>query len=243
MSNIYEFGQCTYWMYAWATWIQPYGNLGNARDWANNAAAKGLSVGTTPAVGAIAVLQPGVDGASVYGHVCGVLSFTSTVLTVTEMDWPTGSTDTSPHTHAMAPGISFIYPPGGDALTSADRAEIAAAFVRLGYYLEGNLEFPDTTTYNNWMTNALNQTFDQIVYISRDSNEGQAYWTQIQQAIALAQQFPAFQAQLNQQLTDIKNLISATSTGSADPNTIATIVRQELQKVLQAAANTEGATQ
>jgi len=129
---------------------------------------------------------------------------------------------------------------GGDALTPAERQELLAAFVRLGYYLEGNLEFPDGQTYSNWMANAQNQSFDQIIYLSRDSAEGSGYWTDIQGAINLAKQFPAFQQQLNDQLTQIKQSVQQ---GGIDTNQLTQIIRQELQKALQAAANSEGATQ
>lgn len=46
--------------------------LGNADQWARNAAARGQPTGTTPRVGATVVYAPGVQGASSGGHVAHV---------------------------------------------------------------------------------------------------------------------------------------------------------------------------
>lgn len=48
--------------------------LGNARDWARNAAARGMRVTSTPHVGATVVFQPGVQGAGGGGHVAHVVA-------------------------------------------------------------------------------------------------------------------------------------------------------------------------
>lgn len=62
--------------FGWCTWYaqyrrldEPLMRLGNAYQWAWNARAHGLRTGTTPAVGATVVFQPGVQGASGLGHV------------------------------------------------------------------------------------------------------------------------------------------------------------------------------
>lgn len=64
-----EFGVCTWW--AWyARRDEPQlGTLGMASNWIGNARALGMSVGSTPAVGATAVFAPGVQGAGGGGHV------------------------------------------------------------------------------------------------------------------------------------------------------------------------------
>lgn len=65
------FGVCTW--YAWYRHQgEPLMQLGNAAAWAWNAPNHGLRTGTTPAVGATAVFQPGVEGAGGGGHVAHV---------------------------------------------------------------------------------------------------------------------------------------------------------------------------
>ncbi|WP_201374957.1 CHAP domain-containing protein [Ktedonobacter robiniae] len=64
-------GQCTYWAAyrfhqltnVWVPW------LGDAWQWSGQATASGWHVSGKPSVGAIIVLQPGVQGAGGYGHV------------------------------------------------------------------------------------------------------------------------------------------------------------------------------
>lgn len=70
------FGQCTYYVYnRFAQLGAPIGTaaLGNAADWARNAAAAGYAVSSTPRAGTAMVFPGGVGGASaVYGHVAFV---------------------------------------------------------------------------------------------------------------------------------------------------------------------------
>src|SRR5579884_3516397 len=72
-------GQCTEWAFKMRPEIVVDSMLAhpslqdwNASHWASNAKAAGFRVGTTPAVGAIAVWQPHVDGAGAVGHVAYV---------------------------------------------------------------------------------------------------------------------------------------------------------------------------
>jgi len=65
------FGQCTWWA-QYKRQDENLTSMGNALDWASSAAARGLRVGTVPAVGATVVFQPGVQGASGAGHVAHV---------------------------------------------------------------------------------------------------------------------------------------------------------------------------
>jgi CHAP domain len=65
------FGYCTW--YAWyRAQSESLLRLGMAAQWAANAPRYGLSTGTTPAVGATAVFQPGVEGAGGGGHAAHV---------------------------------------------------------------------------------------------------------------------------------------------------------------------------
>ncbi|GHO71143.1 hypothetical protein KSC_100350 [Ktedonobacter sp. SOSP1-52] len=72
-------GQCTYWAAyrfhqlhgIWVPW------LGNAWEWLGQAQSYGWKVSAQPTVGAIVVLQPGVQGAGGYGHVAIVESINS----------------------------------------------------------------------------------------------------------------------------------------------------------------------
>ena len=65
----YYFGECTRGACEYAYWV-PEG-LGNAGDWAGNAAARGFAVTMTPTVGAVVVYGAG-NGYSSFGH-CGVV--------------------------------------------------------------------------------------------------------------------------------------------------------------------------
>ena len=67
----WAFGQCTW----WAQYKKQNENLtrmGSAMYWAAGAAARGYRIGSAPAAGATVVFQPGVQGASGYGHVAHV---------------------------------------------------------------------------------------------------------------------------------------------------------------------------
>lgn len=65
------FGYCT-----WYVWYRNQGKplmqLGSAASWAANAPSRGFAVGRTPRAGAVAVFQPGVEGAGANGHVAVV---------------------------------------------------------------------------------------------------------------------------------------------------------------------------
>lgn len=65
----YDFGECTWGACEYAYWV-PEG-LGNAGDWAANAAARGYEVTMVPTIGSVAVYGSG-DGYSIFGH-CGVV--------------------------------------------------------------------------------------------------------------------------------------------------------------------------
>ncbi len=78
-NNTYAWGNCT-WYVASRRSVPPF--WGNARDWYYNAQFSGYSVGSEPAVGAIAW-----TGAGYYGHVGYVESVSGGMVTISEMNY------------------------------------------------------------------------------------------------------------------------------------------------------------
>lgn len=104
--NTYLAGQCTWYVKNTLPWVG--NNWGNAAQWASSAQAAGFSTGYTPQAGAVAVFQPGMDGADPnYGHVAVVDSVNSDgTINISEANYA-GS---SYHTRTISPsGITFIY--------------------------------------------------------------------------------------------------------------------------------------
>lgn len=82
-NNTYPVGQCTWGAKALAPWVGNY--WGNANQWIASAQAAGYSVGSTPAVGAVAVWP--YDGGG-YGHVAVVTAVqSSTNIQVSEANY------------------------------------------------------------------------------------------------------------------------------------------------------------
>jgi surface antigen len=108
--NARYFGVCTWW--AWYK-HQDEGILGNAKDWPANARARGYATGTTPQVGATAVFQPGVQGASALGHVGHVEQvFDNGWFVISEMNfyWNGGGWGKVDYRYVHdGPGVSFVY--------------------------------------------------------------------------------------------------------------------------------------
>lgn len=69
-NNPYPYAKPTYW--AWQNRPDLSANLGEAREWDNNAEAQGWPVGQYPRRGDIAVFEPGIYGAPESGHVAVV---------------------------------------------------------------------------------------------------------------------------------------------------------------------------
>lgn len=67
----WAFGQCTWWS-QYKKQNENLTHMGSAMYWAAGAAARGYRTGSTPAAGATAVFQPGVQGAGGDGHVAHV---------------------------------------------------------------------------------------------------------------------------------------------------------------------------
>jgi surface antigen len=107
-----SFGSCTW--YAWYRQQgEPLMQLGNAADWAYNAAAHGLTTGSQPEVGATAVFQGGVQGASSLGHAAHVEAvYSGGWFLVSEMafTWNGGGWGRVSYRYAhTGAGVSFIY--------------------------------------------------------------------------------------------------------------------------------------
>lgn len=106
------FGWCT-WYASYRRQDEPLMQLGNAAAWAWNAPRHGLRTGTSPAVGATAVFQGGVQGASAQGHVAHVERvYTNGWFLVSEMAfyWNGGGWGRVSYRYAhTGPGVSFIY--------------------------------------------------------------------------------------------------------------------------------------
>lgn len=106
------YGGCTWWAWYKNSW-QPLMQLGDAWQWAYNAPSHGLATGSTPAVGATVVFQPGVQGASSLGHAAHVEAvYGGGWFLVSEMSfyWNGGGWGIVSYRYAhTGPGVSFIY--------------------------------------------------------------------------------------------------------------------------------------
>ncbi|HEX6513431.1 MAG TPA: CHAP domain-containing protein [Chloroflexota bacterium] len=107
--NRFYWGQCTW----WAANVRPDIGArvwGSAYNWNWSAQAAGLKTGTLPAKDAIAVYQPGVQGAWGAGHVAHVLSVSPDGyhFTVDEMNYPIPGVVTQRVSH-IGSGVTFIY--------------------------------------------------------------------------------------------------------------------------------------
>jgi surface antigen len=107
-ADLYPKGQCT-WYVARQRPDLPYflGSAGNAKNWIASARSHNLPTGIEPAVGAVAVFQPGQYGAGYFGHVAYVESVNGDKITISEANF--GSRQ--PGTRRTLPwsGLRFIY--------------------------------------------------------------------------------------------------------------------------------------
>lgn len=101
-------GQCTW----YASQMRPdlAGEVwGNASNWASAARASGHATGNSPQAGALAVFQPGVQGAWGAGHVAYVAAVGGNgSFLVNEMDFPYAGRVTTRWARAGG-GVTFIY--------------------------------------------------------------------------------------------------------------------------------------
>ena len=110
----FAYGQCTFWANLryhqlkgfWVPW------LGNAYQWSYGAQMSGWIVSSTPIVPSIIVLQPGVQGASYFGHVAVVekINPDGSVYTSNYNWYANGGWNTKSYwTFKPGPGVSFVW--------------------------------------------------------------------------------------------------------------------------------------
>lgn len=108
-----EFGVCTWWAWYMRRDEPQLGTLGMAYDWIANARAKGMSVGTTPVVGATAVFQPGVQGAGSGGHAAHVEQLLGGgwfIISEMNFSWNGGGWGRVDYRYVhVGSGVNFIY--------------------------------------------------------------------------------------------------------------------------------------
>jgi surface antigen len=108
-----EFGQCTWWAWYTRRDESQLGTLGMARDWIANARARGMRTGYSPAVGATAVFQPGVQGAGSGGHVGHVVQILSGgwfIISEMNFAWNGGGWGRVDYRYVhTGSGVAFIY--------------------------------------------------------------------------------------------------------------------------------------
>jgi surface antigen len=112
-SNVFPFGQCTWWAdqryYQLHGLFVPWRTNAIAANWVNRAHEFGWHVSDTPIVGAIMVLQPGVQGAYSAGHV-GVVEdlLEDGSVVASSMNWGSHPTMVTEHQFHPGPGVAFI---------------------------------------------------------------------------------------------------------------------------------------
>lgn len=114
-TDIYPYGQCTYYVAEVYPQINAAGNLGNACNWLNGAKQRGWYTSGTPWNGAVVVFQCAINPQN-EGHVAVVTSVnTDGSLTITDMNWQTVG---QVLTHTVSGGtrqlvLGFFQAPGG----------------------------------------------------------------------------------------------------------------------------------
>jgi surface antigen len=111
--NFFAYGQCTYWANARYHQLHgvyvPWRVNANAYQWVSDAYAYHWRVSSVPTVGAIMQLDPGVQGASGYGHVAVVESIQSNGRVVaSSMNWNGLGSQVSYWTFTPGAGVHFI---------------------------------------------------------------------------------------------------------------------------------------
>jgi len=110
--NAFPYGQCTYWAderyhRLYGVYV-PWMTNSNAWQWTSRANEFHWNVSSTPTVGAILVLQSGVQGAGGYGHVAVVEKILDSGHVMTSnMNWGGGASVTYVE-FAVGSGVSFV---------------------------------------------------------------------------------------------------------------------------------------
>jgi surface antigen len=108
---LYPVGQCTWWVALHRPDLPFFrGAAGDALNWAKSAAEHGFLVGTTPAVGAVAVFQPNQYRAGRYGHVALVTAINGEKITISEANFRARAKNDTRTIDSS--GLQFIYRKG-----------------------------------------------------------------------------------------------------------------------------------
>jgi surface antigen len=113
--NVFPYGSCTWWAnqryYQLHGFFVPWRTQSNAWQWTARAYEFGWHVSNVPIVGAIIVLQPGVEGASYWaGHVAVVERILSNGHVIaSNMNWGAYPWQITYVEFAPGPGVTFIY--------------------------------------------------------------------------------------------------------------------------------------
>lgn len=113
LSNTFPFGQCTWWAdqryYQLHGILVPWRTDASAANWVNRARQFGWHVSNVPIVGAIMVLQPGIQGAYSAGHV-GVVErlLANGSVIASSMNWGMNPRKVTEYTFHPGPGVAFI---------------------------------------------------------------------------------------------------------------------------------------
>jgi surface antigen len=112
-SNAFPFGECTWWAdqryYQLHRIFVPWRTDAFAANWVNQAHQFGWHISNVPIVGAILVLQPGIQGAYSAGHV-GVVErlLGNGAVIASSMNWGVDPRVVTDHTFYPGPGVAFI---------------------------------------------------------------------------------------------------------------------------------------
>lgn len=112
--NVFPYGTCTWWAdqryYQLHGVFVPWHTQANAWQWTARAYQYGWHVSSTPVLGAIVDLQPGVQGASGLGHVAVVERILSNGHVIaSNMSWGANPSQVTDVEFAPGPGVTFIY--------------------------------------------------------------------------------------------------------------------------------------
>jgi surface antigen len=133
VNDPFPWGECTWWAALKRPDLFPKVH-GNAGEWLAEAQSGGMPTGSTPAVGAIAVFLPWVDGAGAYGHVAYVEAVNGDgTLTISEYNFQGYHVGPTYRRVPAAVVSGFIY--GGPVSTPAYAPTKPAA--QSGYHVYG----------------------------------------------------------------------------------------------------------
>lgn len=112
--NSFAYGQCTWWAsqryFQLHGFYVPWASNANAWQWQNRALEFHWHVSSSPLVGSIMNLQPGVQGAQGLGHVAVVeMVMSNGHVLASSMNWGPDYSQVTNFEFRPGPGVSFIY--------------------------------------------------------------------------------------------------------------------------------------